>query len=84
MDERRSPLISFLTTVDFDDIDDFDDEPGFGASGGIRANDLPPTTAQTKTEGDAPQRVGDGKWACNHRCKDKTASVLIAEPSSIG
>jgi hypothetical protein len=56
----------------FENIDDFDDEPRPGASTSRKkqrtstANDEDNTTHE-------PRQLANGKWACNHSCKDKTS-----------
>jgi hypothetical protein len=56
----------------FENIDDFDDEPRPSAStsrkkqGTSTAHDEEITTHE-------PRQLANGKWACNHNCKDKTS-----------
>jgi len=57
--------------MDFPDIDQFDSDP--------RQTKSTASEAKTKKAGSSdqkpwnPRKLDNGKWACNHACKDKTA-----------
>ena len=56
--------------MDFSHVDDSDP--------GSKQAKLKPSVEKMKTTATAqtawnPERLGNGKWACNHKCKDKTA-----------
>lgn len=56
--------------MDFSHIDEFDPSSKQGK--------LKPSVRESKVTGSEqiawnPERLENGKWACNHRCKDKTA-----------
>ena len=54
--------------MEFNHIDNFD-------LGSKRAIKAPGTEKQVNTEPTTwnPEKLQNGKWACNHKCKDKTA-----------
>ena len=54
----------------FTNIDDFDDA-GFEASQPKRKKQKTNTSAPSNEQWE-PQQLTNGKWACNHACKDKT------------
>ena len=59
--------------MDFSHIDDFD--PGSEQG---KLKQLRPSLERSKATGNEqtvwnPERLENGKWACNHKCKDKTA-----------
>lgn len=77
--------------VEFVPIDDFEDDKGLDSS--IRPSKTskkaigsalgPKVRNEQEDEDWEPVRLENGKWACNHKCKDKTAFVLplsILEP----
>ena len=58
--------------MDFSHIDDFDPRPKKG-----KLKQLEPSLAERRAIGNEqtawkPERLGNGKWACNHKCRDKT------------
>ena len=54
--------------MDFSHIDDFDPRSKQGKLKQIRLSKAPGTE---KTAWN-PEKLENGKWACNHKCKDKT------------
>ncbi|EME45570.1 hypothetical protein DOTSEDRAFT_87881 [Dothistroma septosporum NZE10] len=54
----------------FTNIDDYDDSVEEGSKTTKNKSDRP---APTTTEHPEPVQLPNGKWACNHRCQDKTA-----------
>jgi len=56
----------------FEDIDDFDDDlgPNYGNAKKKQKKTQPVEDAAKEFE---PRQLDNGKWACNHACKDKTA-----------
>ena len=59
--------------MDFSHIDDFDPRSEQG-----KVKQLRPSLVGSKAAGNEqtawnPERLENGKWACNHKCKDKTA-----------
>jgi len=54
--------------MDFNDIDDFE-------SGSKRTKKGQGTKQHADAEHTAwfPEKLDNGKWACNHKCKDKTS-----------
>ena len=52
--------------IEFEDIDNF----YFGSKHTWKAPG--PKQANTKQTAWNPERLDNGKWACNHKCKDKT------------
>lgn len=58
--------------MDFNDIDDFASESRpTKKSLGLKQD------ACTEQNAWAPEKLDNGKWACNHKCKDKTTYVLL-------
>lgn len=56
----------------FENIDDFDDDPGPSTSDTRKTQ----KTAASKNHGNPtrePRQLANGKWACNHNCKDKNS-----------
>ena len=56
--------------MDFSHIDDFDPRS--------KQEKVKPSVRESKATGTEPiarnpERLENGNWACNHRCKDKTA-----------
>ena len=39
----------------------------------LKSNPVEYKAAETELSTWIPERLENGKWACNHRCKDKTA-----------
>ncbi len=64
-DHERVLMEASVEELDFNDIDTFDTGPN--------------TTMKARQRIDAeqtgwiPEKLDNGKWACNHKCKDKTA-----------
>jgi len=56
----------------FENIDDFDDEPRPNA-GTSRKKQRISTAHNDETATHEPRQLANGKWACNHNCKDKTS-----------
>lgn len=56
----------------FENIDDFDDEPRPGASTS-RKKQRTSTANDEDNITHEPRQLANGKWACNHSCKDKTS-----------
>lgn len=59
--------------MDFSHIDEFDPE--------LKQRRPRPSVQENKATGTQqsiwkPERLENGKWACNHKCKDKTVSVF--------
>ena len=59
--------------MDFSHIDDFDPRSKQG-----KLKQLRPSLVGSRATGNEqtvwnPERLENGKWACNHKCKDKTA-----------
>lgn len=59
-----------VKNMDFSHIDEFDP--------GSKQSRLKPRVHERKATGTEqipwnPERLDNGKWACNHKCKDKTA-----------
>jgi len=55
----------------FEDIDDFDDD--LGPSNGNAKKKQKTCTNEDAAKEFEPRQLDNGKWACNHACKDKTA-----------
>lgn len=58
--------------MDFDHIDDFD-----AGTKQRKLTQLKPSVPESKATGTEqiawrPERLENGKWACNHKCRDKT------------
>jgi len=56
----------------FEDIDDFDDDLGPSKSNAKKRQKQSHTAEDNATEF-VPRQLDNGKWACNHACKDKTS-----------
>jgi hypothetical protein len=56
----------------FENIDDFDDEPRPNASA-WRKKHRTFNTHDDEITTHEPRQLANGKWACNHNCKDKTS-----------
>lgn len=56
----------------FENIDDFDDEPRPYAST-LRKKQRKSNAHNVETTALEPRQLANGKWACNHNCKDKTS-----------
>lgn len=56
----------------FENIDDFDDETGPNVSMS-RKKQRPSNAYDDDTTIHEPRQLANGKWACNHNCKDKTS-----------
>jgi hypothetical protein len=56
----------------FDDIDDFDDDSG-PSNGNAKKKQKQSHTNEDVAKEFEPRQLDNGKWACNHACKDKTA-----------
>jgi hypothetical protein len=56
----------------FDDIDDFDDDLG-PSNGNAKKKQKQSHTNEDVAKEFEPRQLDNGKWACNHACKDKTA-----------
>lgn len=56
----------------FENIDDFDDEPRPNASTS-RKKQRTSNAHDDDTMAHEPRQLVNGKWACNHNCKDKTS-----------
>jgi len=56
----------------FENIDDFDDEPRPNASTS-RKKHRTSNIHDDETRTHEPRQLANGKWACNHNCKDKTS-----------
>ncbi|KAK4988909.1 ATP-dependent DNA helicase MER3 [Elasticomyces elasticus] len=70
--------LAFMAASDQDisHIDDFDDEPVASMQRKITADEKqkpgePVVSADGTLETWTPQQLPNGKWACNHKCKDK-------------
>ena len=58
-------------TGGFQDIDDLDDTPGAVEKGGKKPKQAKAATDAQPIERAEPRQLENGKWACNHNCKDK-------------
>lgn len=56
----------------FENIDDFDEEPRLNASTS-RKKQRTSNAHDDDTTAHEPRQLANGKWACNHNCKDKTS-----------
>lgn len=56
----------------FENIDDFDDEPRPNVSK-LRKKQTTSNSHNDETAANEPRQLANGKWACNHNCKDKTS-----------
>jgi len=56
----------------FEDIDDFDDDLG-PIDGNAKKKQKRSDTNEDVAKEFEPRQLDNGKWACNHACKDKTA-----------
>jgi hypothetical protein len=54
----------------FENIDDFDDEARPNSKAPKKKQKVP-NTQDDETTAQEPQQLENGKWACNHNCKDK-------------
>lgn len=63
--------LALAETVGFVDIDDLDDTART-ASTSKQATRTAPRTTQTRDDWE-PRQLPNGKWACNHACKDKSS-----------
>ena len=59
--------------MDFSHIDDFDPRLKQVKSKQLKPSVLESKASKTEQTAWNPERLGNGKWACNHKCKDKTA-----------
>ncbi|MCJ1402260.1 Sec63 [Xylographa trunciseda] len=61
-------LLAAVDELDFTDVDAFDAK-------GQHATTVAPVKAPSNSQGREwePQRMKNGKWSCNHKCKDKSA-----------
>ena len=56
--------------MNFSHIDEFDPR---SKQVKLKSNPVENKAAGTELSTWIPERLENGKWACNHRCKDKTA-----------
>jgi hypothetical protein len=56
----------------FDDIGDFDDDLG-PSNGNTKKKQKQSHTSEDVAKEFEPRQLDNGKWACNHACKDKTS-----------
>jgi hypothetical protein len=60
-------MLDLVGGIEFEDIESFDPKS--------KQRRIAPGSKQVNTEQTVwnPERLGNGKWACNHKCKEKTA-----------
>ena len=59
--------------MDFSHIDEFDSRSKQGKFKQLKSGVLESKANKTEHTAWNPEKLGNGKWACNHKCKDKTA-----------
>lgn len=59
--------------MDFSHIDEFDSRSKQGKFKQLKPGVLESKANKTEHTAWNPEKLGNGKWACNHKCKDKTA-----------
>jgi hypothetical protein len=64
--------LALAETGGFEDIDDFDDNLGPSKGNAKKKQKQSHTNEDTAREFE-PRQLDNGKWACNHACKDKTS-----------
>lgn len=64
--------LALAETGGFENIDDFDDEPRPNASMS-RKKQKKSIARDDEITTHEPRQLANGKWACNHNCKDKTS-----------
>lgn len=62
-------MLHAVKEMDFNHIDEFDPEPTQRRPKPSVQENKATGTQQTAWN---PERLENGKWACNHKCKDKT------------
>jgi len=64
--------LALAETGGFENIDDFDDDLGPSRGNAKKKQKQSHTNEDTSKEFE-PRQLDNGKWACNHACKDKTS-----------
>lgn len=64
--------LALAEKVGFEDIDDFDDDLG-SSNGVVNKKQKKSDTNEDAAREFEPRQLDNGKWACNHACKEKTS-----------